>query len=50
MTVKKNVLFVVKRRFINMEKDEENVANVEELSELVMVSRLNAEGVLKNGF
>jgi len=33
MTVKKNVLFVVKRKSINMGKDEENAPNVEELSE-----------------
>jgi len=38
MTVKKNVLFVVKKRFINMEKDEENAASVERLSESKMGS------------
>jgi len=33
MTVKKNVFFVVTKNFINMVEGEENVANVEELSE-----------------
>lgn len=38
MTVKKNVLFVMKRKFINMEKDEGNVLNAEGLSGLAMAS------------
>ena len=36
MTVKKNVFFAVVRNFINMGKDEENVVNVEKLSESKM--------------
>ncbi len=39
MTVKKNVFFVVKRNYINMAVDDENVLNVERLLEYVMVNR-----------
>lgn len=50
MTVKKNALFVVKRKFINMEKDEENVLSVEELLELVTANLSIEDEMPKNGF
>jgi len=50
MTLKKNVLFVVKRRFTNMEKDEESVLNAEKLLGSAMANRSIEEEMLKNGF
>lgn len=50
MTVKKNVFFAVKGSFINTEKDEGNVANVEKHSESVMGNRSTGGEMQKNGF
>ena len=50
MSFKKNVLFVVKKEFINMEKEEENALAVDERLGFKMVSVSGVKKRLKNGY